>query len=302
MSYQFSPGWTYRPDDIAATVERLVVAGYAADPTSFRGAWKQSLSFLGVTSFLACTVEPDKPAAYCQSTGTCTSMIYRSLQDALNWDRAKFGGISRPVKLCFENIFAGSRIAVGMGGLGTQDGSIGAWVAEFIARYGTLERGMYLGTDLARPREDLAQYWGRPGIGVPTQIQVLGRTHRFLAHKCADTDELADALASGCFGGICRSHYAHTIDRDGFAVFDCYGGHHTCLRGVFVDRRTNSRVFVEQQTHGSGVPDPHPVAHTTDGDIELSDGAYLVRENDIDRFMPSGEVWVFQPIQGEEFR
>lgn len=300
----FYPGWTYQPDDIAAAVERMARAGMlmtSAGALSFHGEWARRVS-AGETAFIACTVEPDKPPAYCQSTGVCTSMLYRSLQDCLNWDRVKNGAINRHVKLCFETLFAGSRIAIGRGQLGYSDGSIGAWIAEYVARFGVLERGIYHGTDLSRPREDLAQAWGQPRAGVPQIIEVLSHNHRFLAHKCESTDELADGIAAGCFGGICRSHYTHAIDSDRFAVFGNYGGHHTCLRGAFIDRRSNKRVFVEQQTHGSGVPDSHPVAHTTDGDVELSDGAYLVRENDIARFIGNGEVWIFQPMLGEEYR
>lgn len=301
----FFPGWTFRPDDIAAAVERMAKAGLlvasAGSLPSFHGEWKRRVS-AGETSFLACTVESDKPPAYCQATGVCTSMIYRALQDCLNWDRVRNGAISRPVKLCFETLFAGSRIAIGKGQLGYGDGSIGAWIAEYIARFGVLERGIYHGTDLSKPREDLAQAWGQPRAGVPQVIEALSHDHRFKAHKCESTDELADGMASGCFGGICRSHYTHSIDSERFAVFGNYGGHHTCLRGAFIDRRSDKRVFVEQQTHGAGVPDSCPVAHTTDGDIELSDGAYLVRENDIARFIANGEIWIYQPIFGEEYR
>lgn len=299
----FCEGWVYRPDAIAASVERMTSDGLlvASAGKSFSGEWSRRVS-AGETAFLACTVEDGEPPAYCQSTGVCTSMLYRSLQDCLNWEIKKFGGVGKSVSIAFEPIFAGSRIAIGRGQLGYGDGSIGAWIAEFVARYGAILRGMYTNVDLSRPREDLAQAWGRPGVGVPTNIQDLGKVHRFRAHKAESTDEIADGMASGCFGGICRSNYTHSIDSGGFARFDNRGGHHTCLRGAFVDRRTNRRVFVEQQTHGSGVPDPHPIAHTTDGDVELSDGAYLVREDDIQRYLAAGEVWLFQPILGEEFR
>lgn len=301
----FFPGWTYDEEKIAASVERMATAGLlvaSADGVpSFHGEWSRRVS-AGETAFIACTVEPDRPAAFCQTIGDCVSMVYRSLQDCLNWDRAKNGAISRPVKLCFETIYGGSRVAIGRGQLGSQDGSVLAWASEYVARYGVLERGIYHGTDLSKPREDLAQAWGQPRAGVPQVIEVLSKDHRFKAHQCKSTDELADGIASGMFGGICRSYYTHAIDSEGFATFGNYGGHHTCLRGAFIDRRTNQRVFVEQQSHGSGVPDAHPVAHTTDGDVELSDGAYLVRENDIARFMGQGEIWIFQPIAGMEYR
>jgi hypothetical protein len=301
----FFPGWTYDDQAIAASCERMANAGLlvasAGAVPSFHGEWNRRIS-AGETAFLACTVEPDKPPAFLQSIGDCVAMIYRSLQDCFNWDRKKNGAISRPVRLCFETIYGGSRVAIGRGQLGYSDGSIGAWAAEYIARYGVLERGVYHGTDLSKPREDLAQAWGQPRGGVPQVIEVLSHDHRFRAHKCESTDELADGLASGCFGGICRSRYCHYVDNEDFALFDQSGGHHTCIRGAFIDRRSNQRVFVEQQTHGSGVPCAHPVAHTTDGDVDLSDGAYLVRENDIARFLSSGEVWIYQPILGGEYR
>lgn len=302
MTFQFNEGWSYQPEAIAASEESMSKGGLliAAAGSLFRGAWQSAVS-RGITSFLACTVEANPEPAYCQSTGVCTSMIYRALQDCLNWDRVHYGGLSRVVKLCFETLFGGSRVAIGRGQLGSGDGSVGAWIAEYVARIGVLERGMYQGTDLSRPNENLAQYWGRPGIGVPVQLENLSKSHRFAAHRCTSTDELADALASGCFGGICRSRYTHSIDTDGFATFGNSGGHHTCLRGCFIDYR-NRRVFVEQQTHGPGVPDPHPLARTQSGNVSLSDGAYLVREEDIARFLAAGEVWVFQPREGEEFR
>ena len=301
----FFPGWSYRPDDIAAAHDRMAAAGrlVAGGNSSFSGAWDASVQRGGVTKFLACEVDPFRgEKAYRQSTGVCTSMIYRAIQDCFNWDRVKFGCISRPVRIAFEPIFAGSRVAVGRGQLGMSDGSIGAWIAEWLATYGVIERGVYGGVDLSQPNEELAQYWGRPNVGVPKAVYSPGATHRLRAHLCRSTSELADALACGMFGGICRSHYASRVDSEGFARFDNPGGHHTCIRGAFIDRRGNTRVFVEQQSHGSGVPDPRPIARTTEGDIELGDGAYCVREDDIARFIRSGEVWVFQPIEGEEFR
>jgi hypothetical protein len=304
--FQFREGWTFRPDDILESHARMQDAGLLisgagdSDGPSFRGEWKRAVSE-GRTAFLACTVEPDRPSAYRQSTGVCTSMIYRTLQDCLNWERAKYAGLSRAVRIAFEPIFAGSRVIIGRGQLGSSDGSVGAWIAEWLARYGCVERGTYQGINLNQPDESLAQHWGLPRIGPPDVFQAIGRRHRFKGHKCESVEEVADAMASGTFGGICRSRYSHSIDSDGFARFDSQGGHHTCLRGCFLDPR-DRRVFVEQQTHGSGIPDPHPVAHTHEGPIELSDGAYLVREDDIHRYIAAGEIWVFQVRDGEEFR
>ncbi len=297
----FCPGWEYRPDDIAASNERMLSDGLLiANASAIDGAWDRAVK-AGQTAFLACTMEESTPA-FRQTIGDCVSMIYRSAQDGYNADRIKFKAINRPVKLCFETIYAGSRVRIGKGQLGNSDGSVGAWAAEYLARYGVLERGNYGGTNLSEPREDLAKYWGQTNVGVPSVLENRAEKHRFAAEHQLNTNQIADRLASWIFGGVCRSVYSSGVDHDGFVVLGNRGGHHTCIRGAYIDRNTNKRVFVEQQTHGSGTPDPHPVAHTIEGDVELSDGAYKIREEDLAKHMPEGEVWMIQPIQEESFR
>lgn len=299
----FVEGWTYKPDAIAESVERMVADNLLVlgAGKSFVGEWSRRVS-AGETAFIANTKEEWPFKAYRQATGICTSELIYSLMDCYRVGRKRHGLIAKDVDLCFETLFAISRSIIGKNSLGYQDGSCGAWVAETVARFGVKKRSVYGRYDLTKPREDLAQLWGRPDSSVPREVIDLGGTHRFLAHKASSTDEIADGIASACFGGICREKYTSAVDSQGFALFNNNGGHHTCIRGAYIDQRTNQRVFIEQQTHGPGDPSEHPIAYTTEGEVELSDGAYLVRESDIQRFMSRGEVWLFQPVRGEEFR
>jgi len=292
------------------TVERMyadgMVVSFAGSDSSLVGHAGRQHS-RGVTHVFAQDAEKrltgQMRPAYRQTRGVCVSRgTGGAIQDSLLFALANSGRVGRPATIATEPIYAGSRQTIGRGQLGSVEGSCGCWAAEWVARFGVVERAVYGAIDLTKSNDDIACNWSsRSGQNVPKDIQEAGLTHKVSAHKVATTNELADAIFAGYFGAVCRSRYCSAVDTDGFGIFNNNGGHCTEVSGAYFDFRGQLQ-FVEQQSHGTGRPTPNPVARTEGGAVALRDGSYPVRCEAMADAIRTGEVWVFSVKRGHEFR
>lgn len=304
-------GWVYRPDDIAAVCERIESTGkpasFAAGRPDLNGHWKR-LTERGVTGvFLWEWEQPTLGrATECddQRAGTCVSRgTYRACQDSLGMSVYRLRQVSRATLIAFEPIYAGSRVQIGKGQIGREDGSIGAWAAEWVNRYGVHERKQYGRHDLTKPNEQLAVDWGMPNRGVPNDFpkgQVVPSIH-----LCRDADALADALSAEYGAARCSSHLFGDRDSNTFARRDGEGGHCECVRGVFLTERGKT-AFVMQQSWGENKPSGPRTLTYAGGRVELPVGCYSITFEDMAAAMATGETWAmgvasFQPEKVSDF-
>lgn len=294
-------GWKRDDNAVDAFTASLIAthgtATFADSEPTLTGHWNRLIG-AGTTHILAQTFEAQvlkrNLPAESQRRGTCVSRgTFRACQDSYFYELATQAKIGKPVQLCFEPIYGGSRVNIGRGQLGTSDGAVGAWAAEFVAKYGLIERGIHGGIDLRQPREELAVLWGNPGQGCPDQLLRLGRQHTVRAHRVMTVAELADCLAAGYFAAYCSGILWGARDQDGMARPESSGGHCEEIAGVFLTPR-NETAFVRQQSWGDLPNGPHVLA-TKSGPITLRQGSYGAYAADLQRGLDhGGECWAFQ--------
>jgi hypothetical protein len=116
-----------------------------------------------------------------------------------------------------ELIYAGSRVEIG-GGRIRGDGSNGSWAAQWLLKGGTLPRDKYGNIDLTTYRPDLAKAWGRPGAGVPDELEPLAFEHLVRTATIVEGwEEACDAVGNGFPVLVCSSPgYSLRTDSEGF--------------------------------------------------------------------------------------
>lgn len=139
-----------------------------------------------------------------------------------------------------EAVYALSRVEIGKGRLGNSDGSMGAWAADAVVKYGTLHRLKYGEIDLTKYRPDLAKAWGRRGYGLPNDLEPVAKQH--VVEKTALIDNWADycdSLAAGHVVVICSNKGFNTKrDKDGFLTPGRKPWYH-CMFGAGADTDTH---------------------------------------------------------------
>lgn len=294
-------GWHYRPGEIEAYCRARNDAG---DPVSFgaarpelKGFWQQCVS-RGITGIFLQDAERElfgenRPADF-QQRGTCVSRgTYRACQDSWLYSLARKGTIGRPVLIAYEPIYAGSRVNVGRGQLGGEDGSVGAWAAQYVHDYGLLERAVYGSVDLSESREDLAVAWGAPGRGVPGELLQASSPFRAISHKAENVEELADCIAAGYAVAFCSNTLWGDRDGSGMARPSGRGGHCEEVCGVFLTA-DGDLGFVRQQSWGVRPRGPDVLSCKGGAMKTLRQGAYGAYAADLQRALQQGEAWAFE--------
>ncbi len=134
-----------------------------------------------------------------------------------------------------EAVYALSRVEIGGGQLGNGDGSVGAWAAEALQKYGTLRRTRYDSVDLSEYSGERAKAWGRPRAGLPDELEPIAREHPVQAASLVTSYEQArDSIANGYPIAVCSNQgFTEQRDADGFARASGSWAH--CMAFVGVD-------------------------------------------------------------------
>lgn len=133
-----------------------------------------------------------------------------------------------------EAIYATSRVEIGGGELGNEDGSVGAWAAEAVKKYGTLVRKKYDGVDLTTYSGDLARQWGKRGAGLPNDLEPVSREHPIrTASLVTSYEDARDAIFNGYPVPVCSSQgFTDVRDSQGFAKPSGKWSHCMCFIGM----------------------------------------------------------------------
>jgi len=230
----YVPGWVRNPDAVA------VIAGSQPEP------------FFSMTTAAAReTIPPEVflwkarekltgqpwPARNQGQVGSCVSFGTAAAVEATIAAEVLAGEPETVRDLCQEVIYAGSRVEVGGGRLGGSDGSIGAWAAEFVKRWGVLDRAVYGKYDLTSYDQARCRAWGRSGV--PDDLEPEVRKHPVKAITLVKSwEEAKRALASGYGIAVC-STVGFTMKRDteGFCRPSGTWAHCTALLGYQEGRR-----------------------------------------------------------------
>lgn len=184
--------------------------------------------------------------------------------------------------VCQEVIYGGSRVEVG-GGRIRGDGSVGAWAADFVNRWGVVARGTYGRIDLTSYSESRCREYGRTGC--PDELEPVARERPVRGITQVKTvAELRKAIRNGYPVTIASTvGFTTTRDADGFLQPSGTWAHQmTC-----VAYRTDRPGFFIMNSWGpnwvkgpAGPGDPPP-------------GGFWVEERTVQKMLNAGDSWAF---------
>lgn len=188
-----------------------------------------------------------------------------------------------------EVTYAGSRVQVGKGRIGG-DGSVGAWAAEFVQKWGVVAREKHGANDLSTYSESRCRSWGRSGV--PADLQDVAKQHPVKAITLVKTwDSAKKSLASGYGIAVCSSQgFSMTRDANGVARPQGSWAHCMCLDGYHTDG--NAEYGHIENSWG---PDSHkgPV-----GWGNPSTAGFWADSRTIARMLAEGDSWAFSNVLG----
>jgi hypothetical protein len=194
--------------------------------------------------------------------------------------------------LATEVVYAGSRVEIG-GGRFRSDGSIGAWAAEFVKKWGALDRGVFCGGkyDLTTYSGARARQWGAPGAGVPDDLEPDVRKYPVKTiTKVTTFEDACKALAAGFAISVCSSVGFKTArDKDGFCAPGPRWDH--CMALIGFQRGSRPGGFI-QNSWGANV-------HT--GSLGAGDpptGGFWADADVVERMLKAGDSWAFSSVVG----
>jgi hypothetical protein len=169
-----------------------------------------------------------------QTIGDCVSkgiqraaLMLWCIQIALKNKAEKVPGIPAS-----EPLYGFGRNEIGRGRLGSGDGLVVSWGIKGAMQYGFLLRQKYGTIDLSVYDGQRAKAWGRPGSGVPDELEPFAREFPLLdAAPITSWDDGCDALYNGevLVGG--SNSIFESRGSDGYLVKTMSGGHCTTFIG-----------------------------------------------------------------------
>lgn len=194
--------------------------------------------------------------------------------------------------LATEVVYAGSRVEVG-GGRFRSDGSIGAWAAEFVRRWGVLDRGVFLDGkyDLRTYSGARARQWGAPGAGVPNDLETVAKQYPVKTiTKVTTFEDACKALAAGFAISVCSSvGFKMARDKDGFCSPGPRWDH--CMALLGFQRGSRPGGFIQNSwganahTGPRGAGDPPTGGFWADADV-------------VERMLKANDSWAFSSVVG----
>lgn len=189
-----------------------------------------------------------------------------------------------------------SRVEIG-GGRIRGDGSVGAWAAQALVKYGLVPRGKYGNTDLSVYNESRCRQYG--ASGVPSDIEAVAK--KFVVASTAQITNWGDgkkAIANGYSIAICsnvgfnnRNGTVGTRDSRGVIMPNGTWNHCMCADGYHTDVDGTEYVHITNSwggnTHGGPVGWGDP---PTDG--------FWTPASVVERMLRQGDSWTFSGIAG----
>ncbi len=220
----------------------------------------------------------------CVSFGT-NNAIERSLVVAIANGKAAF----EFKHIAEEVTYGGSRVQVG-GGRISGDGSVGAWAADFVKKWGIVPREKVGTFDLSSYSESRCREFGR--AGVPAALQDAARNNPVKDITLVKTwDSAKRALTNGYAIAICSSQgFSMQRDANGIAKASGSWAHCMCLDGY---TKINGKEYGhivnswgdKAHTGPTGPGDPPPCGFYADAAV-------------VNRMLAEGDSWAFSNVVG----
>lgn len=288
----FTPGemgWVNNPDevwDVQKTLEFRVFsdtpAGKSQEPIP------NHMYLWDAYRKLFKTLPPSKNQA---NIGSCVSFgTNNAVARTLAMQIIISGGGADEFKDIVEEVtYGGSRVQVGGGKL-RGDGSVGAWAAQFVQKWGVVERGQHGQYDLRVYSVDTCRKFGNSGV--PAELQTLAKAHPVRDITLIKTwDEAKKALASGYAIAVC-SGVGFEGNRDANGVKSPRGSwaHCMCLDGYHIE---GGKEYGHIENSWGPRPNEGPV-----GWGSPPDSGFWTDSATISRMLRENDSWAFSAVKG----
>ena len=192
-------GWHDRPADVAIVAAQQkypqFVTGSRATGSAGIGKGKRTLLYQALYKAVG---GKQNWHPRLQTIGDCVSMGAAGAVDILRALEFVMNKSEYIAETATEPIYAMSRVEIGKGQLGNEDGSVGAWAAQAVKTLGTLVRRKYGSIDLSKYDGNRAKQWGAPNAGCPNELEPEAHQHLVKTTSLVTTwEELCDAIAAG---------------------------------------------------------------------------------------------------------
>lgn len=194
---RFAQGWVNDQDAVRAVSQTLrfpvfanTPAGAVEEVPDSYYCWDLAKAALG----RHVPTRDQKSVGSCVAFGSACAVEYGICAQIVTANRAgqpppEFKDVAQ------EIIYGGSRVQIG-GGRIRGDGSVGAWAAQWVQKYGSVARGKYDGYDLSAYSESTCRRMGDAGCPRPLEPEAKKYPTRSIS-QVRTTAEAKKALASG---------------------------------------------------------------------------------------------------------
>lgn len=236
---EFGMGWVQNLPEVMATCQRLPTP-YFSD-VGPRGPLPKEMFLWEACRHVTGDLLPPRNqggVGSCVGFGFAAAVDHLACVEIYNGEAEEFQAASP------EMIYAGSRNEVGQGRLGGGDGSIGAWAAEWISKWGIIPRGKYDSIDLRKYKESQCRHYGYHGV--PDDLEPQAKLHPVKGVAMVrSTNEALTALANGYPISVCSNQgFDPRRDSQGFAAPTRRWAH--CMAIVGYQKRITTRLLHSQ--------------------------------------------------------
>lgn len=229
--------------------------------------------------------------------GTCVSFGYgRGAQDLILLEAAQDRSEQWPgAEVATEPIYAGSRVEVG-GGRISGDGSVGAWAAEWLRRWGVVLRRVYGPIDLRTYSESRSREWGRAGC--PDSLEPIAREHPVAEIATVKSAaELWAALGARKPVPVCSDQGFTTTLEGGFCRPSGTWNHCMLFRGRFLHPQRGKSVVI-QNSWGGYLSGERFIEATGRGKVHLPEGCFAVPLDVAGAMCSQGDTFALAGLRG----
>lgn len=284
-------GWVADPDEVAAVAATLPVKVFSDTPAGgvpVGDLPKQVFGWMAYEKLFARPppIKDQGQVGSCVSFGTNTA-VERTLAAEIVRRKGTAAEWSRFVE---EATYGGSRVEIGGGRL-RGDGSVGAWAASFVTKYGMVPRKKYPTADLSTYSESLCRKWG--SAGVPAEFETVAKQFPVKSFVQVKTwDDVKKAAAQDYFTAVCSNQgFASRRDANGVAQPSGSWAHCMAIDGYYVDANGREYGHVVNSWSTSWISGPTGWGNPG-GDGFWADSSV------IDRMVRQGDSWAFSGVTG----
>lgn len=218
----------------------------------------------------------------CVSFGTAAAIEYLMLVQMSRGELLDFH------ELVQEAIYGLSRVEIG-GGRIRGDGSVGAWAAEAVKKFGVITRAKHGNYDLLRYSESLCRQWGKSGL--PDDLEPLARESPVRGITgIRNADEAKKAIIQGYPIAVCSDQgFSSTRDKDGFARASGSWAH--CMAVIGYTDTPRPAFLILNSWGPSWISGPK-------GKFDIPDGSFWCEYAVFDRMCKAADTWAFSDAVG----